>query len=188
MLIGATDSKNIYANDTGAKTHDYSISLTGHRPDKLWGYNLSNYHYKLLFNKLLRIIDNELNNHAIVNCHSGMALGADTVWAYAILSRKKKYPNRVNFIVDIPFNNQSSKWSIDDQHRYSELMSKADDRNIYSDNYTNYCMMKRNRGLVDNADLLIAIYDTGHGGTFNTIKYARSKNKRIITINPANIG
>lgn len=58
-----------------------SIALTGHRPDKLAGYNLNNPFYGRLHERLMKIIERALDNYPLVECHSGMALGADTVWA-----------------------------------------------------------------------------------------------------------
>lgn len=67
-----------------------SISLTGHRPDKLAGYNLNDPFYDRLRRRLIRIIERSLDNYEIVECHSGMALGADTVWAQAIVECQQK--------------------------------------------------------------------------------------------------
>ena len=53
-----------------------------------------------------------------------------------------------------------------------------------SESYTKSCMMKRNRALVNCCDLLIAVFDGQKGGTANTISYARSKAKEIITVSP----
>ena len=66
-----------------------SISLTGHRPNKLAGYDLSKPYYTRLRNRLIAIIEHSLAKYDIVECHSGMALGADTVWAQAIVYCKE---------------------------------------------------------------------------------------------------
>jgi uncharacterized phage-like protein YoqJ len=44
------------------------------------------------------------------------------------------------------------------------------------------CMNKRNEWMVDNCDLLIAVWDGTSGGTANCIKYAVKKKKQIIYI------
>jgi uncharacterized phage-like protein YoqJ len=41
-------------------------------------------------------------------------------------------------------------------------------------------MMRRNRYMVDKADLLIACFDGQSGGTLNTLRYAVRKNVRIV--------
>lgn len=68
-----------------------SIALTGHRPDKLAGYNLNNPFYGRLHERLMKIIERALDNYPLVECHSGMALGADTVWAEVIVECQEKY-------------------------------------------------------------------------------------------------
>lgn len=47
-----------------------SLSLTGHRPDKLAGYNLNVPFYDRLRHRLIRIIERSLDNYEIVECHS----------------------------------------------------------------------------------------------------------------------
>ena len=77
------------------------LSLTGHRPNKLDGYKLygSNHllrpYYQRLYNRLVLAITNALAKYDTVECHSGMALGADTIWALAIVAMKEQYPNRL---------------------------------------------------------------------------------------------
>ena len=44
-------------------------------------------------------------------------------------------------------------------------------------------MQKRNKYMVDQSDLVIAVWDGKKvGGTWNTIKYAKSKEKQVIYI------
>lgn len=47
-------------------------------------------------------------------------------------------------------------------------------------------MQKRNEWMVDNCDILIAVWDKSPGGTKNCVDYAESKKKQIIYINPKN--
>lgn len=53
------------------------ISLTGHRPTKLAGYDLRNNYYTRLRKRLIRIIERSLEKYPIVECHSGMALNEE---------------------------------------------------------------------------------------------------------------
>ena len=46
-------------------------------------------------------------------------------------------------------------------------------------------MQIRNRWMVDNSDLVLAVFDgKKEGGTWNCVKYAKSKNKEIVVIKP----
>lgn len=85
------------------------LALTGHRPDKLAGYNMQNEFYDRLRERLVRIIERSLENYPIVECHSGMALGADTIWAEAIIECRERYGDaRVIFVADIPDYSEAS--------------------------------------------------------------------------------
>ena len=56
-------------------------------------------------------------------------------------------------------------------------------KTVISERYFKGCMQKRNRYMVDKSDLVLAIWNGSEtGGTWNTIKYARSKNKEILYI------
>ena len=45
-------------------------------------------------------------------------------------------------------------------------------------------MMKRNKFMIDKADLLIAVCNDLGGGTGATIKYAKSKGVEVVIIQP----
>ena len=45
-------------------------------------------------------------------------------------------------------------------------------------------MNLRNKYMVDNSDLLLAVWNGKKGGTANTVKYARKKEKEVVIINP----
>ena len=79
-----------------------SIALTGHRPPKLAGYDYNNIFYKRLYKKLDNIVKQALTRYDFLELHSGMALGADTIWAKVIVDNKKQFPDRVKFIADVP--------------------------------------------------------------------------------------
>ncbi|MBR7190221.1 MAG: DUF1273 domain-containing protein, partial [Oscillospiraceae bacterium] len=51
---------------------------------------------------------------------------------------------------------------------------------VLQEHYSAGCMMRRNRYMVDKADLLIACFDGQSGGTLNTLRYAVRKNVRIV--------
>ena len=50
--------------------------------------------------------------------------------------------------------------------------------------YTNGCLQKRNRYLVDNADIVLAVWNGTPGGTEYTVSYAKKKEKTLVIINP----
>jgi len=48
-------------------------------------------------------------------------------------------------------------------------------------------MQKRNEYMVDNADIVIAVWDGTKGGTCNCVRYAKKLGKDIVIINPKEI-
>lgn len=174
-----------------------TITFTGHRPDKLYGYNLKNEKY-LKLNKLLEeILEKKITEEGYNTFISGGALGFDTVAFLSIKNLKKKYPYIKN-ILAIPFENQDIKWSLKDRNLYNWMKSIADDI-VYVDTIEGYDrtnveagkfhrdkLMIRNEYMVDNADLLIALWNNDKkSGTANCINYAKKKlNEPTLVINP----
>lgn len=62
------------------------IAVTGHRPGKLYGYNLSEPEYTILKEKFKYI----LRKYKATKAYTGMALGTDTIFANAVIDLKKK--------------------------------------------------------------------------------------------------
>lgn len=161
------------------------IAVTGHRPNKLWGYDYSHDNYIKLFSKMYDFLKENETTH----CISGMALGVDTIFALAALRYKRDNPER-NVIVEcaIPCRNHSSQWSTKDKGLYNSILVKADRVTLVSDEeYKPWLMQRRNEYMVDNCDLLLAIWDGTKGGTGNCVKYAQKKDKKIVQINPKEI-
>lgn len=180
-------------------TNTIHIALTGHRPNKLGGYNIDTPAYRKLQTDLEQFIQHQLNTYANVWCHSGLALGADTIWSKAILSMKKRYPDRVFFHAEIPMMNQKDAWFKEsDIVFWHEQVDAADEKSIYDPNFHSYdesnrkrlagkVLNQRNIGMIEHADILLAVYDNKtSGGTKNAVDYAKSKNKHIQFIDPKN--
>ncbi len=91
----------------------------------------------------------------------------------------------IPFIAAVPFLGQESCWPKQTKDKYFDLLSKAESKVIVCEgNYAAWKMQKRNQYMVDNSDILIAVYDGTSGGTQNCVNYANTKTKQIIFINP----
>ena len=119
------------------------------------------------------------------NAHfiSGGALGMDMFAAEAVLELKVKYPWIVLEMVS-PFDTQADRWNDEYRMRHDRLFATADIVTATGHEYTKACMFRRNRYLVDNADLLLAAYDGQPGGTAMTCEYAREVGVPIRLIMP----
>lgn len=170
--------------------NEYHIALTGHRPQKLAGFDLANPYYQRLHDRLLQEIINTINGYpdSTIWCHSGMALGADTVWGFAILNAKKLSPKRVKLHAEIPMMTQPDTWfNQGDRTNWQTLYSASDAITVYNQVYASQTMQKRNIGMINHANKLIALWDGSASGTKNAIDYAIKQHKQITYIKPDEI-
>lgn len=153
------------------------VAFTGHRPDKLGGY-YDNPIAKWVKGQIVKNLS-KLKPSKII---SGMALGVDTWAAEAAIELG------IPFEAAIPFEGQELRWPTKSQDKFNYLRSKASEVTIVCDGgYHPKKMQLRNQHMVNSSDILIAIWDGSTGGTKNCIDYAKSKDKKIIFINPIGI-
>jgi uncharacterized phage-like protein YoqJ len=153
-----------------------TIAITGHRPDKLGGdYTYTSPLIKNIEYKLQDLIDTYQPDEMI----SGMALGIDTVWAQLAIE------NDVALTAAVPFKGQELMWPKPAQDLYNILLKRA--ANVFyicDPGYAAWKMQKRNEWMVDNSELLIAVWDGSTGGTFNCVQYAIKQKRGLIQVNP----
>ena len=150
------------------------IFITGHRPDKLGGYNPSP--KQDWVRDSLRTAFDTIKPTAII---TGMALGVDQ-WAAEIAIQRG-----IPFIAAVPFVGQEHMWRIECREHYHRLLAQAKETVIVCPGvYEVWKMQKRNEYMVDRGDLGVAVWDGSEGGTANCVKYALKKNKPIVQIFP----
>lgn len=96
------------------------ICITGHRPNKLYGYDLSDPKWVVLEKQLKQLLIENNCTEAI----SGMALGVDTIFAIAALELKNEGYN-IKLHCAIPCKNHSNQWNKKDRQLYNYILSKA---------------------------------------------------------------
>lgn len=184
-------------NDASAVTEPSTvhIALTGHRPTKLGGYDLSTPGYTAMQRDLETYIERTLAVHDVVVGHSGLALGADTIWSKAILAMKVKYPGRVLFHAEVPMLEQPDAWfkktDIDFWH---EQIRRADAQTTYGslkdletsvrNRKARDLLLARNVGMIEACDVLLAIHDGSTGGTAHAVGEAKKRNIMTVTVHP----
>ena len=175
-----------------------SIAFTGHRPDKLYGYDINNEKYRMLRARLYLLLGNEISHFNVDTFITGGALGFDTI-AFEVVEELKQHYNVSQQILAIPFESQASKWSQENVNKYNQMKTKA--LNVYVDREEGYAikgfepdvyhpakMQKRNEWMVDKCDKLLACWDgVKKGGTWNCVRYAQKLGKEIIVINPSTL-
>lgn len=104
------------------------------------------------------------------------------IWTFAetVLDFKAQYGFPILLECAIPCPNQTLKWASTEIDRYNRILGNADKITLVNDHYFSACMLVRNRYMVDHSDTVLAIWNGEEsGGTWQTIKYARSQNKKI---------
>lgn len=161
-----------------------TCAFTGHRPKSFpWKYNEADPGCVLL-KEVLGAQISALADRGVTNWLSGMAQGTDLWAAEAVLSlRKKRSALRLHCI--LPCKGQENKWNDSEQKRYNSILCQADEIVYVNQAYSPNCMMERNRYLVDQTAILLAIYNgTQRSGTGATVRYARKEGHEIIIIHP----
>lgn len=158
--------------------------FTGHRSQKLpWGFN-ENDARCLTMKAALRLEIIKAIDRGYKTFISGMAIGFDMICADMVLDLKKKYPD-IKLIGALPCRTQDCKWSEKDRRRYRELLKRLDGvRCIYDEYIGAECMFERNRYMVNNSSLLIALFNGRGGGTKSTIDYAKAQGLEIVIVKP----
>lgn len=147
------------------------VAGTGHRPNKIGGFTTENF-----FN-LVEVAERWLSENNPDKVISGMALGWDMALAQACINSK------IPFVAAIPFKGQESKWSFSQKELYKSILKFAEEIVYVSkEGFSAQKMQKRNEWMVDRADVILAMWDGTMGGTYNCIRYAESKNKKIINL------
>lgn len=159
------------------------ICVTGHRPGKLYGYDLSDSRWERLRSVLKKILIEKECKEAI----TGMALGVDTIFALAVLELKNEGYD-IKLHCAIPCKNQEARWFKKDQRLYNNILKRADSVRIVSNTgYNLSAMQKRNEYMVNSSDGVIAVWDGSKSGTANCVRYAKEKERFIIYVDPNNM-
>lgn len=154
-------------------------SVTGHRPNKLGGYDNPERDIRLI-NLASKAINSDLypKPDKII---TGMAQGWDTCIAYTCLSLN------IPFIAAIPFRGQEGMWPHPVQDEYRYLLSKAEKVEVISaGGFSTWKMMRRNAWMIEQTTgPVLALWNGDEtGGTAETIKMAKSNGKIIVNLWP----
>ena len=119
-----------------------------------------------------------LINDGYTHFITGMADGVDLLAAEIILQFKQRNKN-IYIEAAVPHRNRLKCRNA----KFINILNHCDKVTVIQEKYDISCFMKRNVYMVDNSDIVIAVWDgRKKGGTYNTIMYANSIGKRIIPI------
>ena len=150
------------------------LAFAGHRPEKLpWGSDESDPRCDALKRQIIEAVRTAAGEgYDTFLC--GMARGCDFYFAEAVLSQGLRLE------AYLPCPSQADRWSEADRSRYTALLMDCAAVYMTEPEYSQGCMLRRNRKMVDDADGLLTVYDGSPGGTGAAIDYARKRGKRVI--------
>lgn len=153
------------------------LAGTGHRPSRLQiGYDRDSNKLlrAFLFEKLTEFQNKEAVDHIIV----GMATGFDQAFGEAAVEAG------IPFTAAVPFFGMESKWPESGQQRFFDLLGKAAKvHTVCEPGYDPAKFIARDHWMVDNANAVFALFSGEEkGGTWQTVKYARSKSIPVYSL------
>ncbi len=158
-----------------------TCTFTGHRASKLpWRYN-ENDPRCISLKQVIYDTAEAVCAAGFDRFICGMAEGCDLYFCEAVISLRAVHPE-IRIEAAVPFAGQADKWPQAQRARYERLLSECDEITVLQEEYTPGCMMRRNRYMVDHAQLIIACYDGQSGGTLNTLRYALERDVQILHI------
>lgn len=105
--------------------------------------------------------------HGYTHFISGFASGVDLIFSGIVASLKREYP--ITLEAAIPYPARMSTPDVD----FQRLIKSCDVVKVHSTHFFNGCYAVRNRYMVVNSTLVIAVYDGRQtGGTATTVKFA----------------
>lgn len=157
-----------------------TCAFSGHRPEKLaWGEDETDPRcmaLKILMERELR----QLCQEGCLRYLCGMARGTDLYYLEALCALREEFPLTVEAVVPCP--SQSEAWTKEQQLRYLRGLSMCDKTTVLEECYSEGCMLRRNRYMVEHADILLTVFDGSPGGTAATVRYAKARGLRIISL------
>lgn len=155
-------------------------TFTGHRPQRLpWGDDETDPRCAALKLRLAQEIQ-RLCKAGYDTFLSGMAMGCDLYFAQAVLEIREI--EDIALWAVLPYNAQSARWPLEQRTRHGVLCDAADRVLSLEDSYTDGCMLRRNRWMVDRANCLLTVYDGGPGGTGATVHYAKQRGISLLPL------
>jgi len=137
--------------------------------------------------RLYALLDKEiltLYNKGVRTFRAGGAIGFDTIAALRVLFLKSQ-GYEISLELILPCRDQTSRWPKSAVLDYNFILSRADKVSYVSDTYNRYCMLQRDRALVDGSGYCISYLTENRGGTAYTVSYALKKGLVLINLGEA---
>lgn len=168
-----------------------TIAFTGHRPNKLAGYDREG--YRTFTTDLASLLFEKYYSKGIRKFISGGAQGFDQLAFWAVEKMRLKYSlEDIENVVYVPFKGQEKIWKADgcfSKDDYRKMICRADSINMLNGALTDRgrivgALMQRNCAMIDDADILCALNNSprwaeSNGGTAAAMQYALAIGRQI---------
>jgi uncharacterized phage-like protein YoqJ len=163
-----------------------SCCFTGHRPKGLpWGENESAQQC-LGVKAILAVELEQAWQEGFRQFWCGMAMGADLMFAEAVLACQSVHPE-VELFAAIPCPTQTRGWPREQKERYERILNwiGPEHQVLVEPVWSRRCMLHRDEYMVERSSRIIAVYNgRSSGGTRYTLEYAMSRGLESIIIDP----
>lgn len=160
------------------------VCFTGHRPNALGGWDEDNPIKKKVCKVLSEEISRIISEHDMVEFICGGALGVDTWAAMEVLKYQVFNPKKIFLTLAIPHVGQQNNWNIEAQLKWLNIFRCADRVEfIDEEGYAVWKMMNRNKWMVKECDMVVAVWNGGDkGGTAQCVEFASKQHKNIVNL------
>ena len=110
-----------------------------------------------------------------------MAQGCDLYFAEAVLALRQARPD-VTLEGAVPFPGQADRWPPQDRLRWRAVLDACDVETVVQQRYDRFCMLRRDRYLVDRSGCILAVFDGSPGGTRYTLNYAMNRQLEVLLL------
>lgn len=163
-----------YRGELPASSLPY-FCVTGHRPDKLGGYDSAI--QSRLVDFAAEWLDKIWEKEERAGVITGMALGWDM--AVAMAADKLNLP----YIAAVPFEGQHRQWPLSSQNLYERLLVNSTRQiEVFPPGYTAKKLLGRNSWMVDHSSGVLALWNGTRGGTQNCVDYAKRRRVPVLNV------
>lgn len=165
---------------------DLTCCFTGHRPNKLaWGYQEEDPRCLAMKRWMAQAIQ-QAWDAGYLRFICGMALGCDLSFCEAALDFRQTHPELI-LEAAIPCPQQADRWRPEQKQRWQNLVEQCSHKTVLSPVYSRWCMLQRDRYMVDHSSRIIAVFNGTPGGTMQTLTYAMRKKLDIVRLDPEDL-
>lgn len=162
---------------------EQTCCFSGHRPDKLpWGMDEEDPRCLTMKQSMARTLK-WLYYRGFRHFISGMAMGCDLYFVEEALALRRQYPD-LTVEGAVPCPTQSHRWPEHLRHRWRQALDACDLETMVQQHYDRYCMLRRDRYMVDRSAAILAVFSGTAGGTQYTLNYAMNKRLEIGLMDP----